>query len=277
VTFTPERTDGDDTAVAITSQAIDVEVTGWVQVSWEAAAGTELTAIEVLRPDGTRTTLETSDTGTVSDVLSLTFCGTVDASSGASGSTAGSADATDGADEGSSEERSTDAAPTETGDATTGGDSAEATNAGEPDRTDTQPDEVAVTDTRAEQPATTVTTVSAPATGAGASTTADGEVEVLGVQIVAPPRHEVAADEAADDGADTEPAVPLAAAPRLADAAGEPGGMHPLLLAAAVAAGLIAGVTVLRGPGRMRATPATTTSTAAGDAGATASTPGGPA
>lgn len=73
----PDRATGNEAAVAITAQAIDRDQDGWINVSWAAAAGTELTAVTLHRVDGTVTLLvDDLATGSAQDVLELTFCGT---------------------------------------------------------------------------------------------------------------------------------------------------------------------------------------------------------
>ena len=73
---TPNDLEGDDTAVAITSQQLDADVDGWTQVSWEVNEGTELTGITLRTEAGTTTLVSDLEAGTVEDVLELYFCGT---------------------------------------------------------------------------------------------------------------------------------------------------------------------------------------------------------
>lgn len=243
VTFTRDGIDGDDTAVALTSQAVDLAQPGWLHVTWEAAAGTELDAVELLHADGSRNVLPAAATGTVYDIVEVTFCGragdtadepagTLDANDAAAQDTAGDADAGQAA------------ATPRTQDADDG--------AG---------------DTPVPPPATASTPSGDTPIPAATTTASDdasddeAQVEVLGVQIVAPERD--AAPEAADDQVeqpDDEAATTLAAAPALADASSGSDGMHPLLLAAAIAAVLAGAVTVLRGRSRATASRATTSS-----------------
>lgn len=75
-TATPAGIDGDEAAVAITAQAVDTEVDGWINVAWEAAAGTTLRAVLATDLDGAVTTLPGGSTGSAADVTSLVFCGT---------------------------------------------------------------------------------------------------------------------------------------------------------------------------------------------------------
>ena len=75
VTHTPTGTEGDGTAVAITSQAVDADQPGWLHAGWQAAEGTELTAVHAVTIDEEVVSLAPEATGFVEDVLSLTFCG----------------------------------------------------------------------------------------------------------------------------------------------------------------------------------------------------------
>ena len=76
VTFSPEATDGDDTAVSITSQVLNAGLPGWERVTWKAQDGTTLTAVTVRTDAGITTLTDDLATGTVEDALELTFCGT---------------------------------------------------------------------------------------------------------------------------------------------------------------------------------------------------------
>lgn len=76
VTFTRDVTTGDDTAVALTAQAVEQGVAGWEMVTWQAAPGTSLRAILVTLRDGQHVDVPAADTGTVEDVAAITFCGT---------------------------------------------------------------------------------------------------------------------------------------------------------------------------------------------------------
>lgn len=78
VTVTPDSIAGAETAVAITAQQLDADTPGWVSVSWEAAPDTTLTGVTVRTVTGTATLVDDLTTGTVQDVLELTFCGRVD-------------------------------------------------------------------------------------------------------------------------------------------------------------------------------------------------------
>lgn len=80
VTHSPQGSTGEERAVAITAQAIDLEEgTGWVNVAWEAAAGVDLTAVSIFGTDGdVRTLTEPGPSGSAVDVDTLVFCGTVD-------------------------------------------------------------------------------------------------------------------------------------------------------------------------------------------------------
>lgn len=77
VTHAPEGSQGDASAVAITSQAIDEDQPGWIRVSWSAAAGTELTAVIAQTVDEETVALAPDADGFAEDVRSLTFCGSV--------------------------------------------------------------------------------------------------------------------------------------------------------------------------------------------------------
>lgn len=78
VAISPDAIEGDETAVAITSQQLDADVEGWTQVSWQAADTTTLTAVTIHTNDGTTTRTDDLDTGTAQNALQLTFCGTTD-------------------------------------------------------------------------------------------------------------------------------------------------------------------------------------------------------
>jgi hypothetical protein len=82
LTATPTQVTGDASAVAITSQAIDRDVEGWLHVSWEALAGTVLTDVSVRTPTGIWSPVGAIATGSASDVLEITFCGTSTAATG---------------------------------------------------------------------------------------------------------------------------------------------------------------------------------------------------
>ena len=75
VTFTRERTDGDDRAVAITAQALERGVDGWQLLTWEADPTTTLTLVLATAADGNFRTLLPTATGTIEHVQALTFCG----------------------------------------------------------------------------------------------------------------------------------------------------------------------------------------------------------
>ena len=77
VTFTRDGTTGDDTAVALTSQAVEQGVTGWEMITWQAAPGTSIRAILVTLRNGQLVEVPATDTGTVEDVAAITFCGTL--------------------------------------------------------------------------------------------------------------------------------------------------------------------------------------------------------
>jgi hypothetical protein len=86
VTYSTQGVQGDDLTVAITSQSLQADVPGWGHISWQAAPTTSVTAVVVTGPDGT-TTLTGGGlaSGTITDVLAVTFCGTVATAAVASG------------------------------------------------------------------------------------------------------------------------------------------------------------------------------------------------
>lgn len=242
---------GDAEAVALTSQAVDTELGGWLHVTWEAAAGTELTAVEVQHLDGSILSMPPSATGTVYDLQAISFCGTA---------TSGSADIpTDAAaqSESPTEEPGTGTVDPAPADASTDADGATATD---PDEISPQP-----------PAATTAAPPASPPEPASASDAGEVEVEVLGVQIVRPPETDDPAapgDDEAEVAEEPTSAPAPTAASQLATVEPSSSGPSPLLIAAAVAAGLIAGAAVLRGPaispvrGSTPADPTQTTSSA---------------
>lgn len=198
---------GDEQAVAITSQSVDADVPGWLFVSWEAADGTELTAVIVERTDGATTLLPgatdaaVSDdlrTGGVPDALSLTFCGTALAaptSPDEDGSGTDDEDGTDGSTDpsdaatGSTSGSSTPPGPS----GTTGSGSAGATSpSGSVDPSDDDRSEVATSSeapTDDEAAAPDVSSIEPADDGSAPDATSTPEqeptadVEVLGVQF----------------------------------------------------------------------------------------------
>lgn len=72
----PDRTSGDPSAVAITSQVLRHGEPGWAAVGWEAAGNVTVEAVEVVRTEGTEW-LDDGDlaSGRVEHVLELRFCG----------------------------------------------------------------------------------------------------------------------------------------------------------------------------------------------------------
>ena len=86
VTFTRDGTTGDDTAVALTSQAVEQGVTGWEMITWQAAPGTSIRAILVTLRNGQLVEVPATDTGTVEDVAAITFCGTLSGAKDGDGS-----------------------------------------------------------------------------------------------------------------------------------------------------------------------------------------------
>lgn len=79
VSHAPTGSQGDTAAVAITSQTLAAGVDGWERVGWQAAPDTTVTAVELVREDGTehRTDGDLAD-GTAEHVLEVRFCGTTD-------------------------------------------------------------------------------------------------------------------------------------------------------------------------------------------------------
>jgi hypothetical protein len=76
VTHTPDGSTGHRHAVAITSQAIERGVPGWTHVGWEAAEGTTVDEVHVVREDGTERRVGGDlRNGYAEDVLELRFCG----------------------------------------------------------------------------------------------------------------------------------------------------------------------------------------------------------
>ncbi len=79
VTHSPDGSTGVEVAVAITSQAIDKGVDGWISVSWQVADGAQLTGLTVTEIDGSVSTLTADiDSGSLFDVDELRFCGSYD-------------------------------------------------------------------------------------------------------------------------------------------------------------------------------------------------------
>ncbi len=96
-------------------------------------------------------------------------------------------------------------------------------------------------------PVTTSAGVAAAANSSRWAADASSDTEVLGVRVVAPPRTgDAGSAPDVDDEATTTTEVPAVAAASLLDDAPRTG-IHPLLLAALLAAGLASGVAVLRG------------------------------
>jgi hypothetical protein len=80
VSHTPTGSQGDTAAVAITSQALAADVAGWERVGWQAAADTTVTAVTLVREDGTeqRTDGDLAQ-GIAEHVTEVRFCGTTHA------------------------------------------------------------------------------------------------------------------------------------------------------------------------------------------------------
>lgn len=75
----PGGSEGDETVVSITAQAIEAEAADqWSNVAWEAASDVDLTAITVLDREGNVTErTEEFAQGAATDVAGLWFCGTI--------------------------------------------------------------------------------------------------------------------------------------------------------------------------------------------------------
>ncbi|MFP4312648.1 MAG: hypothetical protein ACLFS9_11800 [Nitriliruptoraceae bacterium] len=243
VTFTRDGTEGDAEAVALTSQALESGVAGWLHLSWQAAPDTDLTAVEVAHVDGSRSLLPAEATGTAYEVLALTFCGTT------------SEAAADGTVDGGA------TVPADGAEASDGPDAASTASqtpaSAQDDRTREEPE--------AEPPVAGTTTSGSD--GAAADVEPEEDVEVLGVQIVAPPRTP-APTEQDDEPEDVAESEPLLTASRPAATDDRTTGQQPLLLGAAVIAALIAGAIILR---RRSLRAGTASSTATSEATDTAS------
>lgn len=75
-TYTVTGAHGDVQTVAITAQSLEAGRPGWGHVSWEVAPSVTVTAVVVTGSSGTSTLLEADlSSGTVEDVLAITFCG----------------------------------------------------------------------------------------------------------------------------------------------------------------------------------------------------------
>jgi len=182
---TPEAVEGDEEAVAITAQALDLDVPGWSNVGWEPAAGTTLRAVFVTGTDGTVT--EARDATSATEVASLTFCGTVERPPPERSATP---------------ERSTAELPqptevprpagpttsTSSGSSSTSGTSGSRASETPDEGPELRraPDEPADAEPEADLPVVTVATPETPDesdTGAEATDADEAEVEVLGVQL----------------------------------------------------------------------------------------------
>ena len=77
VSHAPTGSQGDTAAVAITSQTLVAGVNGWERVGWQAAADTTITAVTLVRDEGTehRTDGDLAE-GMAEDVSELRFCAT---------------------------------------------------------------------------------------------------------------------------------------------------------------------------------------------------------
>lgn len=88
VTHTPDRSDGDRSAVAITSQVLVADVEGWESVTWETDDRVAVDHVIVSDRDGDHV-VEGGRTGHAGPATALTFCGPAVATS-AVGATTGS-------------------------------------------------------------------------------------------------------------------------------------------------------------------------------------------
>ena len=76
VRISPDRVQGDQRAVAITSQMIELGVERWAVVAWQTSPGTELTAVSIITSTGVETRTGNLTTGSADNVVELVFCGT---------------------------------------------------------------------------------------------------------------------------------------------------------------------------------------------------------
>lgn len=86
VIHTPTGSEGDATAVAITSQALEAGSQGWARAGWQAAEGVTITSVTVVRDEGSEHRGGGDlQTGMAEDALELHFCGTTASSEQAPG------------------------------------------------------------------------------------------------------------------------------------------------------------------------------------------------
>lgn len=74
-TFSPDGTDGDVTAVAVTSQMLEQGREGWAEVGWETFGDLGPSSVTIVHTDGEVVHLDDPASGTASDVRELIFCG----------------------------------------------------------------------------------------------------------------------------------------------------------------------------------------------------------
>ena len=217
VTHTPRGSTGDRDAVAITSQSLEQGRAGWAHVSWEAAAGTTVDEVHVVRDEETEHLTEGDlRTGTAEDVLELRFCGRAAGDDGRSGS-----DEPDGPDDDPSAE------DPRTGGGSSGESGSDGT--GEGSGGDPAPDGATAT------PETPAGGEASTPTAQNGAAEEDDEVEVLGVQLTAE-----------EDGTgDTEV---------LGTTLARTGAEVPVLAAAGAAIALLGLTVLLRTRGRVRRT-----------------------
>ena len=286
VTFTRDGTTGDDRAVALTAQSIERGAAGWDMVGWESAPGTQLTAVVATDRSGEVRHLGVGRNGVAEQVTSLTFCGTVGAPSDADDTTEvdeeddgrgkGRADdraevvadppaqtrpprqaASDTDDAVAKEPARADARKEDTSASAPDGDGAPDRDA----RVDPTPEPSQTAGAKADTPNATRSQSSqdapdTPTAAPGDGTDATGpdedaeEVEVLGVRVVASPDVEDGADDDAGTTARDDATAARSDSRPVVAAAGSGAGRNLLdsawLLAAAIAAGIVAGGSALR-------------------------------
>lgn len=71
----PDGTDGQATAVAITSQVLVADQPGWDRAGWEAAEGVEVRTVVVTAPDGSVSERPGGTAGELGPTLAAAFCG----------------------------------------------------------------------------------------------------------------------------------------------------------------------------------------------------------
>ncbi len=187
LTATPEQSSGTAAAVAITAQAVDADVEGWLRVSWEAQPGAQLSAITVHTGTGSFTFADQIDHGTLDEVLELTFCGTYEAPVEEPEPEVDEGDAPGGTSGGSNGGSAGGPGSGSTGTATGGGSSpgsSTSTSTPPPDADD-EADELPAVVEVPTPPAPTATDAAGEAEVVGDAV--DDDVEVLGVQLTREP------------------------------------------------------------------------------------------